>query len=88
MTAGETEVEDLTAFEWTPEVPCSYEDCAEEAVWLLMCPCGEGRETVCQKHYVVINAMRMLAPESVITFNLTCGHTPLLTECGWQPIKL
>ena len=81
-TRSDTEIlEDILNEE---SLPCSYEDCPEEASHILQCAvCGIGKETLCQWHKDAI----LDAPEwATIYFNKTCGHYPLVFECKILPI--
>lgn len=77
---SDVEVINLDAFEF--EVPCSFEQCPNEADWYLLCSVCRAAEPLCagDRKYVEDHVYR-------IHFNESCGHTPLVEECGWEPAK-
>lgn len=83
--AVDTEIEELIKhLDFDAEVPCSYSECERVAAWMLLCPCGEGAETVCNYHQQAFRATVFANPNVAITFNQTCGHTPRIGECKWR----
>lgn len=86
MTATEldSDLEILNEILDQESLPCSYEQCENEATHLLQCAaCGVGKETLCSPHAV---ELRQAGEWVTITFNETCGHTPFIVECPLLPI--
>jgi len=79
-TLEDTALEELFA-SLDEYIPCSYNDCEQEAVNLLKCPCGGGAETICARHTEHIRRQQETVPCEPIVFNGTCGHHPAIGEC-------
>lgn len=68
------------------KVECSYTDCDVEATHMLQCPEDKSCETMCDEHTQETMLARATIPGYRITFDNTCGHSPLALECEILPL--
>ena len=87
MTAGETEVFDLSMYEFEPEVICDWVGCEATALGFLICGiCQLSHEAECPQHRAYSLDRVLGDPMYEITFSESCNHKPLYLACRWEPI--
>ncbi len=83
----EADVDDMTAFEFTPEIPCDMKNCTHLAVGFLVCGvCASSREAECGFHRQRHSYWASLNPVMRIYFSKSCHHGPFYTNCAWEPL--
>lgn len=80
--AGDTDISVFEEFLSGDTEPCSLNGCDHPAAWFLMCPYDRSAETVCSMHR---RELLTWPKDEVIRFDQTCGHSPDMGSCLWEP---